>query len=212
MSNLYWYTSSYPPHVPFSRIVISPKDFFLTEEKVSLPNFKQLLFKKGTQSIQVILYESELHQETYLFVQECDLKEDFVDKLQSKAFSSFHRDMFIMNDEPHKMIKQIEESIKYYEEEEFLHIYGQQMWHDNAYIVGNRAALERLRDQITLALQHGEKKDGFSPSDYEGFDLYVACVDEQFDWDQLDAPYHDPEIFEKRKQPHKAFNKYKIER
>ncbi len=115
MSNLYWYTSSYTPHVPFSRIVISPKDFFLIEEKVSLPNFKQLLFKKDTQSIQVILYESELHQETYLFVQECDLKEGFINKLQSKAFSSFHQDMFIMDDEPHKMIKQIEESIKYYE-------------------------------------------------------------------------------------------------
>ncbi len=61
-------------------------------------------------------------------------------------------------------------------------------------------------------MQHGEKKDGFSPNDYERFDLYVACVDEQFDWDQLDAPYHDPEIIEKRNPPHKAFNKYKMER
>ncbi|MGE7949889.1 hypothetical protein [Lysinibacillus sp. NPDC093688] len=68
-----------------------------------------------------------MHQETYLFVQACDLKERFIDKLHSKAFSTFHRDMFITEDVPNKMIVQIEASIKYYEEEEILHIYGQQM-------------------------------------------------------------------------------------
>ncbi|AMX00044.1 hypothetical protein [Rummeliibacillus stabekisii] len=121
-------------------------------------------------------------------------------KLQSKGFSSFHQDMFNTDDEHLKMIAQIEASIKYFEEEETLHIYGQQMWHDNAYIVGNRAAL-----------QYGEKKDVFFPNDGEGYDLYVACVDDQFNWENLEAPYHDTEIFEKRKHPIKAFNKYKID-
>ncbi len=211
MSNLYWYTSSYKQHFHFSRIVISSKGFFLAEEKVLLPNFKQFIFKRNSEFIQVILYESEIHQEIYLFVQECSLKNRFIDKLQSKGFSSFHQDMFITDDEPIKMIAQIEASIKYFEEEETLHIYGQQMWHDNAYIVGNRAALQRLQDQITQALQYGEKKDVFFPNDGEGYDLYVACVDDQFNWENLEAPYHDTEIFEKRKQPTKAFNKYKID-
>ena len=210
MNNLYWYTSSYKSHIPFSRLTIASKGFSLVEEKFPLPNFKLLIFKKGDSYIQVILYESEIHEATYLFVQECNVKERFIDKLQLKAFSGFHHDMFITDDEPEKMISQIEASLKYFEEDEILHIYGQQMWHDDAYIVGNRAALQRLRDEIDQALQYGEKKDVFSPKDNEGFDLFVTCVDDQFDWEQLDSPYHDPEIFERHKRPVEAFKYYKI--
>lgn len=55
-----------------------------------------------------------------------------------------------------------------------------------------------------------EKKEVFFPADEEGYDLYVACVEDEFDWEQLDAPYHDPEIFEERKTRIQAFKQYKV--
>ena len=142
MSNLYWYTSTFAQLHPISRIKIVSNGFFLVEEKVLLPNYQQLIFKKGDQLIQVILYESEILERTYLFVQECEVKEKFIHNLQTKEFTTLCHDMFITNDEPQKMIDQIQASLKEYESEsdeddesEFLHIYGQQMWHDDAFIV-----------------------------------------------------------------------------
>jgi hypothetical protein len=210
MNHLYWYSSSHKNYLTFPKQTIVSKGFTLVEEKVSLPHFKQYIFQKDTQHIQVILYASEVHEEMNLFIQECDLKEEFICNLKSKAFEGFHQDIFITENEPEKIIQQIETAIKYSEEDEYLHIYGQPMWHGDAFVVGNRAALLRLRDGIDQALQFVEKKELFFPADEEGYDLYVACVEDEFDWEQLDAPYHDPEIFEKRKTPIQAFKQYKV--
>lgn len=211
MNNLYWYTSSHKNYLTFPKQTINSKGFTLVEEKISLPNFKQLIFKKNTQHIQVIVYASEVQEEMYLFIQECNLKEEFICNLKSKAFEGFHQDIFITEDEPEKVIQQIETAIKYSEEDEYLHIYGQPSWHGDAFIIGNRAALQLLRDTIDQALQFGEKKEVFFPEDEEGYSLYISCIEDSFDLSQLDPPYHDPDIFEKRKPPIQAFKFYNLQ-
>lgn len=62
---------------------------------------------------------------------------------------------------------------------EWLHIHGPAVWHDDAYIVGNRAGLEALRDAINVALSKGQSGTtstrGFT-GDGEGFDLYISLA------------------------------------
>ncbi|ARJ37509.1 hypothetical protein SporoP8_00610 [Sporosarcina ureae] len=210
MSNLYWYSHSLKSYLTFSNQKVISKGFILVEEICSTPLFKQFLFQKDYQQIRVYLYVSEIQEEMYLFVQECDVKEVFIQNLKSKAFQGFHSDIFITEKEPLKIIAEIEKAMKYSEEDEYLHIYGQPSWHGDAFIVGNRAALQRLRDTINQALQFGEKKEVFFPEDEEGYSLYISCTDDSFDLSQLDLPYHDPDIFENRKPPVQAFKQYKF--
>ncbi len=68
-----------------------------------------------------------------------------------------------------------------------LHIYSQYCWHADSYIVGNRRALEQLRDIINQAL---EKGFSFTPNsdcpfvvDGEGYQVVVI---------RNDAPWGDP--------------------
>ena len=210
MSNLYWYSHSQKNHLTFSNPKIISKGFILVEEICSTPLFKQFLFQKDKQQIRVYLYASTIQEEMYLFVQECDVKELFIHNLQSKTFQGFHSDIFITAKEPLKIIEEIEKAMRYSEEDEYLHIYGQPMWHGDAFIVGNRAALQRLKDTIDQALQFGEKKEVFFPEDEEGYSLYISCIDDSFDLSQLDPPYHDPDIFEKRNPPVQAFKHYNL--
>lgn len=58
VNHLYWYTSSHKNYLTFSKQTNVSKGFTLVIEKVSLPHFKQLIFRKDTQHIQVILYAS----------------------------------------------------------------------------------------------------------------------------------------------------------
>jgi hypothetical protein len=92
------------------------------------------------------------------------------------------------------------------------HIY-QQTWQGNAYILANRTALIELREAIDIALKHGEARLGVSRSDDEGDDLFIACLDEDFDWDTLELPYHDRECYDPDETvdlpPYKVFEKYK---
>lgn len=77
------------------------------------------------------------------------------------------------------------------------HIYGQQMWHDSAYIVGNKKGLENLRVLIDLALEKDEAVvDSFYPKDFEGYKLYVACVEESV-LEELELPYYDENYYQK---------------
>lgn len=73
---------------------------------------------------------------------------------------------------------------------ERLHIYAQQMWHDEAYIVGERDALESLRDAITRALVNNSARMCAYCNDGEGYDIHVLCVDEE-KAGILPAPYTD---------------------
>lgn len=71
---------------------------------------------------------------------------------------------------------------------ERLHIYAQQQWHDEAYIVGERDRLESLRDAITVALETGQCKVLAFCNDGEGYDLHVICLREE-QADRLAVPY-----------------------
>lgn len=70
-----------------------------------------------------------------------------------------------------------------------LHLYAQLQWHDEAYIVGNRQALESLRDAISkvLASEGPELVDTFA-SDGEGYCVAVALSDDET-FDKLAPPY-----------------------
>ena len=70
-----------------------------------------------------------------------------------------------------------------------LHVYGQPFEHGDAQIVGNREALEDLRDTINTAILTGQAKTGSDgqclfASDGEGYDLRIVCGPD--DWD---APF-----------------------
>lgn len=69
-----------------------------------------------------------------------------------------------------------------------LHIYGQKDWHDEAIIVGNRQALEKLKQLIELALEKGDGMHHFWPNDRECYELYVSCQDDQT-MEKLTVPY-----------------------
>lgn len=85
------------------------------------------------------------------------------------------------------------------------------MWHDSSFLIANRAALLELKDAINIALKHGEFRLGLSPSDDEGYDLYLKCVDEDFDWEKLEMPYHDRDCYEPDGiPPNKVFKRYKL--
>lgn len=55
-----------------------------------------------------------------------------------------------------------------------LHIYSQESWHDDTYIVGDKRALTQLRDNLTAAIEsgQGQKFDSFT-ADGEGFSVKV---------------------------------------
>lgn len=76
-----------------------------------------------------------------------------------------------------------------------LHIYPQLMWHDDAYIFGNRAGLTRLRDAINKALElpaSVAECESFT-SDGEGYSTYVRIMSDK-DADELRLPYADLSI------------------
>lgn len=79
---------------------------------------------------------------------------------------------------------EVEENHKYPK----CHIYSQNSWHDEAYIVGNRTGLEKLRDAINLTLEKGNTKNDFWPKDLEGYDVMISCVEDEV-LDELELPY-----------------------
>ncbi|KEZ47527.1 hypothetical protein GS18_0219230 [Metabacillus indicus] len=93
------------------------------------------------------------------------------------------------------------------------HIYGQRMWHDNSFLIANKAALMELREAIDVALKHKEAKLGLSPADGEGYDLYIKCVEDDYNWEELQMPYHDRDCYvpdeKEERSPFDVFNHYK---
>ena len=82
-----------------------------------------------------------------------------------------------------------------------LHIYAQEAWHDDAFIVGDRLGLEVLREAISQALEKGrvstyDVTGGSSvyTTDGEGYTVRIICDDsgwqEEF-WCSLSLPYTD---------------------
>jgi len=98
-----------------------------------------------------------------------------------------------------KFLKVIAEKKGGYIEFPTLHIFGQKCWHDDAIIVGNKAALIELRDIIDKAIQYGEGRLGALTSDGEGYDLFISCLpgdpENNINWRKITLPYHDKEMY-----------------
>lgn len=83
-------------------------------------------------------------------------------------------------------------------EDSMIHIFAQESWHEDAFIVANREGLEALRDALNKALKDGDKavvelKD-LMVGDGEGFDLAILRDDSPFAsefWNRLAVPYSD---------------------
>jgi len=66
-----------------------------------------------------------------------------------------------------------------------LNIYGQEAWHSEARIVGNRAGLVALKGAIDGALAVGKvsthsPNEGLFASDGEGYEVTVECHDDEW--------------------------------
>ncbi|CAM5606044.1 hypothetical protein BSAF29S_04822 [Bacillus safensis subsp. safensis] len=68
-------------------------------------------------------------------------------------------------------------------------IYDQQTHHFEAFILGNRVGLLELKNAIDKALETGSSTATLLPSDYEGYDVYIALVDDEQRFEKLTTPY-----------------------
>ncbi|MDI0275201.1 hypothetical protein QGQ84_16615 [Bacillus safensis] len=68
-------------------------------------------------------------------------------------------------------------------------IYAQQTHHFEAFILGNRVGLLELKNAIDKALETGSSTAKLFPSDYEGYDVYIALVDDEQRFKKLTTPY-----------------------
>lgn len=74
-----------------------------------------------------------------------------------------------------------------------LHLYAQDSWHMEAFIVGNQEGLIALRDAIDEALQSkkGQAVAHAFPTDGEGYEAHIICIgeDEEEKFHHLQLPY-----------------------
>ena len=71
-----------------------------------------------------------------------------------------------------------------------LHLYAQPYWHAEAFISGEREALMKLRDTITVALHDGLAACDLSAADGEGYSVHVVCMRPD-DAERQSVPYTD---------------------
>ena len=76
---------------------------------------------------------------------------------------------------------------------DILHIYGQEIWHADAFIIGDVKSLTKLRDSLNRAIENAnaDATDHFA-NDGEGYNLYTICVTDEKILDKLDVQYTDP--------------------
>lgn len=58
----------------------------------------------------------------------------------------------------------------------FMHVYSQYMWHDDAVIRGTKTALSALRDAIDAAIADGEGRAEVYATDGEGYHVVITRV------------------------------------
>jgi len=72
-----------------------------------------------------------------------------------------------------------------------LHIYGQGAWHDDVWIVGDRAALNALARAVAMALFRGIGDTETMATDGEGYGVHVRRMAEDAMINKLAMPYTD---------------------
>lgn len=227
MSNIRLFTAIYIPETPFVNGVLKPKktkknNFGLLESEKIADTLYHFIYKKDEKQIHSYYYIGDLEDdlERYLFVESNDLYDDFVSQFWGggQRYWESGMDTYIDISSNEGVLEQLNKAYNnhFYEEDEpmpMCHFFGQQMWHDNAYLIANRIALIELKVAIDIALKQGESRLGLSPSDGEGYDLFIKCVEDDFEWEALEMPYHDKEIYEPdisvEIPPYKLFEKYK---
>lgn len=228
MSNEKLFTAIYIPETPFVDGVVKPKkakkyNFELLANKKIADTLYHLIYKKNEKQIHSFYFIGDLEDELerYLFVENNDLYDEFISQFWGgdERYWESGMDIYLDVNSPEIIISKLDKVYNnhFYEEDEpmpLCHIFGQQMWHDNAYLIANRTALIELQDAIEVVLKHGEIKLSLSPSDDEGYYLYLKCVEDDFKWEALEMPYHDRECYipdeTTELSPYKVFKKYKL--
>lgn len=227
MSNVKLFTAIYIPETPFVNGVLKPSkakkyNFELLESNKIADTLYHFIYKKNDKQIHSFYFIGDLEDELerYLFVENNDLYDEFVSQFWGggERYWESGMDTYLNVDNPKDVLGELNKvyNDRFYEEDEpspTCHIFGQQMWHSNAYIIANRTALIELREAIDVALIHGEKRITLFPSDDEGYHLFVKCVEDDFEWKALEMPYHDRECYVPDETvnlpPYKVFKKYK---
>ena len=226
MSNEKLFTAIYIPETPFVNGLLKPKkakkyNFELLENKKIANTLYHFIYKKSEKQIHSYYFigDMEYKFERYLFVENNNLYDEFVSQFWGgrQRYSESDMDTYLDVSNPKDVLQQLNKAYNnhFYEEDELpmCHIFGQQMWHSNAYLIANRTDLTEIRDAIDIALKHEESRLGLSPSDGEGYDLFIKCAEENFKWESLEMPYHDRECYEPDEAvnlpPFKFFEKYK---
>jgi hypothetical protein len=93
--------------------------------------------------------------------------------------------------QPHPGPSEEERMACFKDENPYLHIYAQEQWHGEAFMVANMQALLLLRKAIDDALLNGH---GYVPAfvgDGEGYNTLIAKMDDPREFDNLAVPYND---------------------
>lgn len=220
MSNKILFTPIYIANTPFIDGQLKPKyvkkyNFKIENSELLSNSVYHFVYGKDGKLIHCFYVVEDWEEpERILFIENNELYDEFTKQFGREGEGELHgMDVYIdtnsLEDAPIKLGEAINAG-SYYEGTPLCHLYGQGMWHDNAYIVANRIGLEKLREAIDMALNNGEFRMSSSTSDDEGYSLFVSCVPDNFDWDSIELPYHDTYIFEKAKPPVLAFNRYRL--
>ncbi|MEY8192196.1 hypothetical protein AB4X15_21400 [Peribacillus simplex] len=225
MANEKLFTAIYIPETPFVNGVLKPKkakkyNFELSGNKKMVSNLYHFVYKRDEKQIHCYYFE-DLEDDLlrYLFVENNDLYDDFVSQFRGggQRYWESGMDVYLDVDSPDEVFEHLNHvyNNSFYDEDEpmpLCHIFGQQMWHSNASLIANRTALLELKEAIDVALK--QTRLGLMPSDGEGYDLFIKCVEDNFEWEELEMPYHDRECYVPDETvglpPNKTFKKYKL--
>ncbi|WP_409292984.1 hypothetical protein [Peribacillus sp. SCS-37] len=214
----------YIPDTPFQDEKLKPKrakkyNFKLVgSDRLGDTLYRFVYSKNGEQILCFYIVDDWKGPYRFLFIEYNELYGEFTSQFGRRGvprgYGECTMDVYLYNNSPEQIYDKLKKLINSgYDEDTPMpvcHIYGQRMWHGDSFIVANRTGLEELRTAIDIALEYGEIRTTLSPSDNEGFDLFISCVDDNFDWNEIDMPYHDPEYFDKPEVPIKAFKRYKL--
>ena len=227
MANEKLFTAIYILETPFVNGVLKPKkakkyNFELFESKKMVSNLYHFIYNRDEKQIHSYYFEDlEDDLERYLFVEYNDLYDDFVSQFWGggQRYWESGMDVYLDVDSFEYVFEHLNHVVNnsFYDEDKPMptcHIFGQQMWHSTAYLIANRTALLELKEAIDVALKHEETRLGLMPSDGEGYDLFIKCVEDDFEWEELEMPYHDRECYVPDESvdlpPNKTFKKYKL--
>lgn len=225
LANEKLFTAIYIPKTPFinGRLKLSKENkyhFKLIESKKMGDILYHFIYERGGKIIHSYYFVNDPKDKTdrYIFVENNELYKDFIAQFSGKSqdYGEEFMDVYLDVHHPEEVLAKLthEYNSRFYEENEptpLCHLYGQRYWHDEAYMIGNRIALVELREAIDIALKNGEKRIVSSSADGEGYELFIKCVEDDFDWEEIELPYHDRECYVPNEPtPRKIFKNYKL--